>query len=87
MVAVAVKECLLCDYQFTSKSMLMTVESAKAESATIRESFPFEPERDEDGSLIISNVLGRRVKKTGRRHAKERSSSIVSEVHGAAEAK
>ena len=43
--AVAVKECNLCDYQFTSKSMLQSNQSAAEESQTIRDKFPFEPER------------------------------------------
>lgn len=41
----SVKECNLCDYQFTSKSMLMSNQSAAEESQSIRDKFPFEPER------------------------------------------
>lgn len=47
-VAVAVRECRLCDYQFTSKSMLVTQETAAQESLDIRDKFPFEPERVSD---------------------------------------
>lgn len=51
-------------------SMLMTVEGAKHESESIRDVFPFEPERDEDGSLMIAAILGRRLRKTGQRFIK-----------------
>ena len=42
---ISTKECSHCDYQFTSKSMLVSQQSAMEESNTIREKFPFEPER------------------------------------------
>ena len=45
ILALSVRECRLCDYQFTSKSMLVTTQSAAQESTQIRERFPFEPER------------------------------------------
>lgn len=45
MVAVAVKECTYCDYVFTSKSMLVSGQTAAEESQSIRERFPFEPDR------------------------------------------
>jgi predicted amidophosphoribosyltransferase len=45
VLPLATKECLHCDYQFTSKSMLVSVQSAAEESQSIREKFPFEPER------------------------------------------
>ena len=41
----SVRECRLCDYQFTSKSLSNTNQSAAQESSQIRERFPFEPER------------------------------------------
>ncbi len=41
----ATRDCSYCDYQFTSKSMLVPVQSAVEESQSIRERFPFEPER------------------------------------------
>lgn len=45
VLAISVRECRLCDYQFTSKSMLQSSQSAQQESLQIREKFPFEPER------------------------------------------
>lgn len=45
VVAVSTRECRFCDYQFTSKSLLVNQQSAVQESQTIRERFPFEPER------------------------------------------
>ena len=45
VLPISTKECSHCDYQFTSKSMLMSQQSAIDESNTIREKFPFEPER------------------------------------------
>jgi hypothetical protein len=41
----SVKECSLCDYQFTSKSMLVSQQTALQEAQIVRERFPFEPER------------------------------------------
>lgn len=72
--AVAVKKCDSCDYQFTSKSMLLSTQSAAEESQSIRERFPFEPEREEDGTLIIQAILGRRPRKMGHRWIKTSSS-------------
>lgn len=69
-LAVSIRECRLCDYQFTSKSMTVTSQSAAQESVQIRERFPFEPERDEDGSLIIQAILNRRPRMSGRRLVK-----------------
>ena len=66
-VNISIKECKFCDYQFTSKSLTSGANAIQAESLFIRETFPFEPERDEDGSLIIAQILGRRIKKTGKR--------------------
>jgi len=43
--SLSMKECNFCDYQFTSKSMLVTTQSAAEESQHIRDRFPFEPER------------------------------------------
>jgi len=45
VLSLSVRECGLCDYQFTSKSMLVTQQSATQEAQQIREKFPFEPER------------------------------------------
>lgn len=44
-VPLSVRECRLCDYQFTSKSMLVNQQTASQESSAIRDRFPFEPER------------------------------------------
>ena len=66
-LATSMKECPNCDYVFTSKSMLSAQSSAVEESQSIRDRFPFEPEREEDGSLLIEKVLGRRPRKTDRR--------------------
>lgn len=45
ILGLSIRECRLCDYQFTSKSMSMTAQSVAQESIQIRERFPFEPER------------------------------------------
>jgi ribosomal protein L37AE/L43A len=45
LVAISLRECRFCDYQFTSKSLLVNQQSAAQESQTIRDKFPFEPER------------------------------------------
>jgi len=66
-LAVSIKECAYCDYTFTSRSMLTGQQSAAEESRTIRNRFPFEPERDEDGTLKIQLIFGRRPRKTGKR--------------------
>jgi hypothetical protein len=42
------------------KSMVQTSTQAADEAQLIRNRFPFEPEREEDGSLIIDRILGRR---------------------------
>ena len=41
--------------------------TAEAESANIRDKFPFEPEREDDGSLKIQAIIGRRLRKEGAR--------------------
>jgi len=74
-VNLALKECNHCDYVFTSKSLLNAAAAAAAhgvsdESTSIRDMFPFEPERDEDGSLLISHILARRPRKKGKRWVK-----------------
>ena len=54
VLPISTKECSHCDYQFTSKSMLMSQQSAIDESNTIREKFPFEPERvSTDGVYVV----------------------------------
>jgi hypothetical protein len=45
VVNLSLRECRLCDYQFTSKSMIMGSTTVQQESQSIREKFPFEPER------------------------------------------
>ena len=45
LLGTATRECLHCDYQFTSKSMLVSTQSAVEESQSIREKFPFEADR------------------------------------------
>jgi hypothetical protein len=45
MLPLPTKECVYCDYAFTSKSMLVSAQSANAESFFIQNKFPFEPER------------------------------------------
>lgn len=62
-VGVSIKECPNCDYTFTSRSNLVQQASVEEESANIRGRFPFEPERDEDGSLMIEKLMGRRLRK------------------------
>lgn len=44
-VAISLRECRSCDYQFTSKSMLVEQISVVQESQSIRDKFPFEPEK------------------------------------------
>lgn len=56
-VALSVRECGLCDYQFTSKSMSNTALSAAQESANIRDKFPFEPERVSFSSAVVPLML------------------------------
>jgi len=72
----ATKECAYCDYQFSSKSMLVTQSMMLEESDIIRDRFPFEAEREDDGSLIIQNILGRRPRKSGRRWIRSGSSQL-----------
>lgn len=79
MLAISIRECRLCDYQFTSKSMAVSTQSTAQESEQIRERFPFEPERDEDGSLIIQAILNRRPRMSGRRLVKSSSTSAFAE--------
>ena len=62
-VGVSIKECPSCDYTFTSKSQLVQQVSVEVESENIRSRFPFEPEREEDGSLMIEKIMGRRLRK------------------------
>ena len=45
VVPLSLRECRLCDYQFTSKSMIMGGTTVQQESQSIRDKFPFEPER------------------------------------------
>lgn len=45
VLSFSARECDLCDYQFTSKSMIQSAQAAQQESVHIREKFPFEPER------------------------------------------
>ena len=67
-LSTATKVCSYCDYVFTTKSMVVTKEMMLEESDKIRTRFPFEPEREEDGSLIVHSILGRRPRKQqGRR--------------------
>ena len=62
-LSTATKVCSYCDYVFTTKSMVVTKEMMLEESDKIRTRFPFEPEREEDGSLIVHSILGRRPRK------------------------
>jgi hypothetical protein len=72
----ALRQCTLCDYQFTSKSMIVSAASIAQESVEVRERFPFEPERDDDGSMFIQVIEGRRPKKSNvRRWMRPQSSS------------
>jgi hypothetical protein len=54
-LSVSIKQCPSCDYQFTSKSMLMlnSSQSIEEESQSIREKFLFEPERVGFDELLI----------------------------------
>jgi ribosomal protein L37AE/L43A len=64
LLGLAIRECTYCDYTFTSKSMLPGTQSAIDESRTIRNRFPFEPERVSIGfswpaSPLNWSVVGR----------------------------
>ena len=89
-LSVAMKQCNSCDYQFTSKSMLMlnsmNQQSVAEESQAIRDRFPFEPERVSCLPLHRSwsctyprsqcfNVLGRRRKFVNISHTRTPTSS------------
>lgn len=63
----SVKECTYCDYTFTAKTVQVNQLSAAEESSVIRARFPFEPEREEDGSLKIESIFGRRLHSSDRR--------------------
>ena len=41
----ATRECRQCDYKFTSKTTAVTQQVQVQESQSIRERFPFEPEK------------------------------------------
>ena len=62
MVGVSVKECKNCDHTFTAKSALAPTTTAQEESDNIRDYFPFEPEKHDDGSYKIQAILGRRLR-------------------------
>lgn len=59
------KVCLNCDYAFSNKSLTNSqfMIAAAEESLSIRDQFAFEPVREEDGSLLIQAVLGRKLRK------------------------
>ena len=86
-VGISVKECAYCDHLFTSKSQLnnQTQALAAEESLGIRERFHFEPEREDDGSLLISAILGRRpaagAKKFSRMYTVSREGSATEEKY------
>jgi hypothetical protein len=61
-VGVSLKECTYCDHLFTVAKE-RSVEVQKEEAQNIREKFNFEPEREEDGSLMITAFIGRRPRK------------------------
>jgi hypothetical protein len=63
----SVKECTYCDYTFTAKTIQVNQMSAADESKFIRSRFPFEPEREEDGSMKIESIFGRRLHSSDRR--------------------
>ena len=56
--------------------MLVTQAMMVEESDMIRDRFPFEPEREDDGSLIIQNILGRRPRQSGRRWVRAGTSQL-----------
>ena len=56
--------------------MLVTQSMMMEESDMIRDRFPFEAEREEDGSLIIGYILGRRLRLSGRRWVRSGSSQL-----------
>ena len=63
----SVKECTYCDYTFTAKTVQVNQLTASEESKFIRARFPFEPEREDDGSLKIETIFGRRLHSSDRR--------------------
>ena len=76
-VGVSIKECPNCDHSFTSRSNLVQQTSVEEESANIRGRFPFEPERDEEGSLMIERIMGRRLRKDKARQFHKSSSQFI----------
>lgn len=57
VLPLACRECRLCDYQFTTKTMTTTNQSQTAESTQIREKFLFEPDRVRTCSTFITHIL------------------------------
>lgn len=57
----SVKECTYCDYAFTAKTVQANQLSVLEESKIVRARFPFEPDREDDGSLKIESIFGRRL--------------------------
>ena len=57
VLPLACRECRLCDYQFTSKTMAPSNQSQTAESTQIREKFLFEPDRVRKNSSTIDNMI------------------------------
>lgn len=45
MLPLPTKECIYCDFVFTTKSMLLSAQATTAESSFIQSRFPFEPDR------------------------------------------
>ena len=76
-VGVSIKECPNCDHSFTTRSNLVQQTSVEEESANIRGRFPFEPERDEEGSLMIERIMGRRLRKDKARQYHKSSSQFI----------
>lgn len=72
-VSLSLRECPHCDNQFSSKSLLVGLQSTLDESTSIRSKFPFEPEREDDGSLMIQAIIGRRPRKLGKKWPKDLS--------------
>jgi hypothetical protein len=57
MLTLSIRECSYCDYQFTSKSMLVNAQSAAEEAQSIREKFAFEAETVSEIALSLSLLL------------------------------
>ena len=77
-VSISTRECPHCDNQFSSKTTAVPLQTAVDESENIQAKFPFEPEREEEGSLIIQLILGRRPRIGSKKSSKPTELALMS---------